>query len=73
MKCCRNCANFRIVIPPSYSREIYHCDFHNLHNGEVTDPDIQCCEGDKDSNKGYLSMKQKNRDDKINIILNLDM
>ncbi len=57
-KCCQNCLFFRQEKKSHshYSQVSYHCDFHNLHDGEVSDPGWQFC-GDEN----WTSVKVKTR------------
>ena len=62
-KNCANCFYFRWSVESSpyggYDRTVFHCDHHNLHHGEVTDPDDQYC-GD-----GWVSVKVRDRIKKL--------
>ena len=51
-ECCRTCGNLRSEF--SITRVIHHCDFYNLHNNEVCNPDLQYCGPD-----GYINIKSK--------------
>lgn len=51
-KCCLNCLYFRQEEINNYysngsSKIVYHCDLHNLHNGEVSHPWDQFCGDEK--------------------------
>lgn len=62
-KCCANCYYFRYSVDwDDWTR--FHCELHNLHSGEVSQPQIQFC-GDEN----WISVKAKSRIEKLNIIL----
>jgi hypothetical protein len=64
--CCRTCGHFRSEQSDDFIRIRFHCDFHDLHHNEVCNPDLQYCGPD-----GYINIKSKIREEKLNIILHL--
>ena len=67
-ECCTNCSYFRIEAIRHYSgdydKEVYHCDHHDLHNGEVSWPSEQYC-------PSHYHTKSSEREKKINKILEI--
>ena len=62
-KNCSNCYYFRWSVRSNrdWDETVYHCDLHNLHNGEVSWPEEQFC-GDEH----WLPSKIKRRIDNLN-------
>jgi hypothetical protein len=62
--CCHTCA-YIIIMEPDKSRlfeDKWGCTFHNLYNGEVSDPHWQSC-------PEHQSIISKLREDKLNKLI----